>query len=96
MLRQLAELLEREFPVLLSRPWLFALALVLFVVILVAGWLVTAWRLGKWYYSREIAALRAGNTWLQRQVRFFLGKAEFLERTRAGSPVRRHREDPKR
>jgi hypothetical protein len=63
-MRRLAELLEAEFPVLVSRPWLSSLALVVIAVIMAVPWLTTAWRLGKWYYSREIAALRAENTWL--------------------------------
>ena len=96
MLKSFAELLERELPVLVSRPWLAGLALVVIAAIMAVLWLTTAWRLGKWYYSREIAALRAENDWLQRQARFFRNKAEFLERVRAGSPVRRHGEDPKR
>jgi hypothetical protein len=42
MLKEVAELLEREYPVLAAHPWLAALAIFVAGVFIVASWLVTA------------------------------------------------------
>ena len=87
MLKSLAELLEREFPVLVSRPWLAGLALIVIAAIIAVAWFTTAWRLGKWYYSRQIAALERENRWLrreavvyQRRIRSMLRRQGLLQR----------------
>ena len=80
MLKSFAEFLEREFPVLVSRPWLSSLAFVVIAVIIAVLWLTTAWRLGKWYYSREIAALQSENRWLQNEAVIYRRRIRSMRR----------------
>jgi hypothetical protein len=65
MLKTLVEWLEREYPFLVNHPWLASVVSLGAAILAVAAWLTTAWRLGKWYYVREIQALRAENAWLR-------------------------------
>jgi len=82
LLKDIAELLETEFSVLVEHPWLASIAVFIAGVLLVAAWLMTAWRLGKWYYGRELSALRSENEWLRRREQVLQRRVQSLEKMR--------------
>jgi hypothetical protein len=70
----LIEWIESNYPFLKRHPWVAGAVVVAVAVALLIAWLVTAWRLGKWYYGRVIDALETENAWLHKRV-------DYLERS---------------
>lgn len=62
-------------------PWLIGIVAAVAVVATVALWLVTAWRLGHWYYARQIENLKSEIRSLERQLE--LQRQECEDATRA-------------